>query len=129
MFTGEAGHFTNRAIAPAAVLIVANENDLCSLLEDQQAGCGKTILGEIALGLTFKNMLRRLQRLHVLIVDAIDGVATSGERDCQLAAAHLLVVGVTPPVQLSDVGNCGPIDANAVKQRDEVIVTLAVNLA
>ena len=124
----ETGYLADCAVVPSSLLIVADKDDLGALLECEIQCRGKTVLWEIALDIAKIGEFWCLQCLHVLIVDGIHCITTSGQGNGEVVA-DFLIVGVTTLIQAGYIGMGGTIDAHTVEQGDEIVVALAVDFA
>ena len=77
----QTGNDAQRAVDPALVLVVLDEDDLCAGLHLQLDGRGKRLLGEVALCPSLEQGGGARQGGQPLLVDVVDGVAAGGEGD------------------------------------------------
>ena len=102
-----------RAVHPALVLVVLDEDDLCARLQQQLLGRGQRRLGEVALDGALEQRGLPGQRGQALLVGEIDDVAARGEGDGEG------VTGVEgrrhPRVQGPEVGIAGGVGTDTVE--------------
>ena len=106
-------HFCQSAIHPTVILVVTNENHLCSLFQHKFLARRQFVFGKFIGDYARKCIFRSGERTHVLIVDGIHGVAPHGKRNHKLAI--ICKVGIVALIQLRNILRRGVIVAHTVE--------------
>ena len=120
-------HTADGTVVPASFLVVTDEYHLCAHFENQVLSRRQAAFRKILLDNSLIVAFGGLESLHVLIIDGIDRVATGGQCDGKVVV-EFLIIRVAALIQARDISTCCPIDAHAVEQRDELAITLTINL-
>ena len=122
------GDDAQRAVDPALLLVVLDEDDLCAGFYTQFHGRGQRRLGKLAIGVAEEQSWGAVEPGKALFVDVVHGVAAGGQGDGQLAALRAQW-RLDTPVEGVEVTGRDVVLADAVEEADELVVALAVDLA
>ena len=86
-------------VVPALAGVVAQEHDLCALLELEYLFSGERVFREISLDLCVECVEAGLQSLHFLLVDAVCLAVVGGQADPSASGGCSGIIGIETRVQ------------------------------